>query len=63
MTEGSAALDDVLERLQQRIERRRADGTYPDDLEVELAAHYERIVNARSSLGRDPASRLGERID
>ena len=63
MSEDSAAFDDILARLRQRIERRRADGTYPDDLEEQLAAHYERIVNARSSLGRDPASRLEERID
>jgi O-antigen chain-terminating methyltransferase len=63
VTEGSAALDDVLERLQQRIEQRRADGTYPVDLEEQLATHYEHIVAARSSLRLEATGRLEERLE
>lgn len=63
MTEESAWLDDVLERVQARIEQRKADGTYPVDLEEQLAAHYEQIVAAHSNLRLDATDRLEARLE
>lgn len=63
MTDEATSFDDVLALLAERIEQRRADGTYPADLEEQLAEHYDQIVSARASLRLDAAGELEARLD
>ena len=45
----SPGLDDVLARLQARVEERRRAGDYPEGLEHDLEEHFRRIVAHRAS--------------
>jgi len=44
---GEVDLDSVVAELRSRIERRRAAGEYPDDLEATLDDHFDRLVGVR----------------
>src|SRR5580765_6647448 len=41
-------IDDLLERLRERVAERRESGQYPEDLEERLEEHFRRIVYHRS---------------
>jgi SAM-dependent methyltransferase len=44
MDPSAPSVDELVALLQERVERRRAAGEYPDDLEERLDAHYRRLV-------------------
>jgi SAM-dependent methyltransferase len=48
--------------LQARVERRRAAGEYPDDLEERLDAHYRRLVGPGPGVTQDRWAELDARI-
>jgi hypothetical protein len=41
------SVDDLVERLRERVEERRRSGVYPDDLERDLDEHFQRIAAHR----------------
>ena len=45
-------LDELLETLRSRVRDRRAAGDYPPGLEVNLEAHFQRIVGTRAGSDR-----------
>ena len=45
--EPAPSLDDLVERLRERVEERRRAGFYPEHLESDLDAHFHRIVAHR----------------
>jgi SAM-dependent methyltransferase len=54
-------VDQLVDELQQRIEARRRDGTYPSDLEDALDAHFQRVMAHRGGFGiADVQARLAE---
>jgi 2-polyprenyl-3-methyl-5-hydroxy-6-metoxy-1,4-benzoquinol methylase len=44
---GTPDVDALVEQLRARVDERRRDGTYPDDLEDDLAADFERVLDRR----------------
>ena len=46
--EKETGIDDLISRLKERVEERRAAGDYPDDLEKKLEEHFHRIVFHRT---------------
>ncbi|MET1002311.1 MAG: methyltransferase domain-containing protein [Acidimicrobiia bacterium] len=42
-------LDGLLAELRARVDQRRRDGLYPDDLEETLDEHFERLIGSRSA--------------
>lgn len=46
--EDKHAVDDLIERLHERVEERRAAGDYPDGLEEDLDQHFRRIAFHRT---------------
>jgi SAM-dependent methyltransferase len=55
-------LDAILTRLRQRVEQRRAEGDYPEDLEHKLDRHFRRLASQRGRR-EPPAADIEEELD
>jgi 2-polyprenyl-3-methyl-5-hydroxy-6-metoxy-1,4-benzoquinol methylase len=56
-------IDAVVARLRERVEQRRREGLYPEDLDRELHEHQRRIAAFRSMPDFDKARRAIDRVD
>jgi SAM-dependent methyltransferase len=62
MDPSAPSVDELVALLQERVERRRAAGEYPDDLEERLDAHYRRLVGPGPGVAPQLWADLGARI-
>ena len=62
MDEPEPSVDELVALLQDRVQRRRAAGEYPDDLEERLDAHYRRLVGPGPGVGQERWAELDARI-
>src|SRR5438477_4690426 len=62
MDPSEPSVDELVALLQQRVERRRAAGEYPDDLEERLDAHFRRLVGPGPGVSPERWAELDARV-
>lgn len=63
MSEPETSLNSVLEQIRERVEQQHRDGTYPTDLDEQLAVHLETFKAARVGTPLDAIERIAERVE